>query len=1230
MAASSYQPQSDRQRRGAGVNQVTDLSAVSAQEQGTLPSNTETNPREHVKAVELRSGKAIESKEEKNKQGEDEVEQQGGKSSNSTFTPIAPSKIVIPPPFPAALKKAKLDAQFGKFLEIFKKLHINIPFADALLNMPSYAKFLKDILANKRKLEDHMTVNLTENCSALVQNRMPPKQKDPGSFSIPCIIGDINFHKALCDLGASINLMPYSVFRRLGLGEPKPTRMSLQLADRSVKYPRGIIEDVLVKVDKFIFPADFVVLDMEEDLEMPLILGRPFLATGKALIDVDEGKLRLRVGEEEIIFDVFNTLKHTMHDDSCFRVDVLDSLVCDFVQDGLQEPLEATLTTEKQEDELDEERMEMVAHLNAIPPWRKQVRLRLEELGDRKDLMPQKSSLEEPPTLELKPLPPHLKYVYLGENNKLPVIISSSLTDDMESKLLGVLKEHRGAFAWKVSDIKGISPSICMHKILMEDKYSPLAQPQRRLNPKMQEVVKAETIKLLDAGIIYPISDSAWVSPVQCVPKKGGITVITNEKNELIPTRIVTGWRMCMDYRKLNDATRKDHFPLPFIDQMIERLAGHEFYCFLDGYSGYNQITIAPEDQEKTTFTCPYGTFAFRRMPFGLCNAPATFQRCMTAIFHDMIENFLEVFMDDFSIFGSSFDECLKNLNLVLIRCEESNLVLNWEKCHFMVQEGIVLGHKVSENGIEVDKAKVEVIKNLPPPSSIKGVRSFLGHAGFYRRFIKDFSKIVKPLSSLLMKDVEFNFDSTCLQAFEVLKKSLVVAFSSENTSLGRYICESPLFQSSRHDFSGQIYTLLPPTPPPPPLRRRRRHLFRSFQAPSTSTTPGSSFVHSSQTMASKRSKVTRGTSSSRSTPSIFVNDRARERWEHAKLHRKPIPERGCTSWILDNVFEELEVAGRGWTNFLAQPNAAVVPVVREFYANAPEGTENKARVRGRQVPYDPKTINDLLGLPAVDDSVFQAWVLNPDYDLIIHTLCYPGSTWKQPGTYMVFLEKFLKVEAALWYAFLSKRLMPVGHTSDVQRDRAVVLYAIYTGMPIDVGKLIFGQLTICINCNNLAFYFPTIVTELCARAGVIFAHDDEWLPPLRAIDEALHTSKYAKRRDELPADVFYGHVQAAPPPPVFGHPPPPQPRRRAIRDRVDELGAWATYQTHYQAIDQAHTLNIEYLVQGISTHLGLDTSGRPPVPAYPPPFHFQYTYPMPPAADEGNPPPEHDEEEEF
>jgi hypothetical protein len=196
----------------------------------------------------------------------------------------------------------------------------------------------------------------------------------------------------------------------------------------------------------------------------------------------------------------------------------------------------------------------------------------------------------------------------------------------------------------------------------------------------MKEVVRNEVIKLLDNRIIYLISDSKWVSPTQVVPKKSRVTVITNEKNELILTRTITGWHICIDYRKLNSMTRKDHFPLPFMDQILERVAGHEFYCFLDGNPGYNQIEIALEDQEKTTFTCPFGTFVYQRMPFGLCNAPAIFQRCMLSIFSDMVERFLEIFMDDFSVFGDSFDDCLTNLEKVLSRCEEKNLVLNWKK----------------------------------------------------------------------------------------------------------------------------------------------------------------------------------------------------------------------------------------------------------------------------------------------------------------------------------------------------------------------------------------------------------------------------------------------------------------------------------------------------------------------------------------------------------------------
>ena len=312
-------------------------------------------------------------------------------------------------------------------------------------------------------------------------------------------------------------------------------------------------------------------------------------------------------------------------------------------------------------------------------------------------------------------MPKHLKYVFLEGDTK-PVVISNALTQAEENRLVDILRKHKEAIGWHISDLKGISPSYCMHKIMMEDDYKPIRQPQRRLNPTMKEEVRKEVLKLLEAGLIYPISDSGGVSQVQVVPKKGGMTVVKNEKNDLIPTRTITGWRMCIDYRKLNEATRKDHFPLPFMDQMLERLAGQAYYCFLDRYSGYNQIVVDPKDQEKTAFTCPYGVFAYKRMSFGLCNAPATFQRCMLAIFSDMVEKSIKVFMDDFSVFGPSFDTCLDNLEKVLQRCVETNLVLNWEKCQFMVREGIVLGHKISCKGIEVDPAKIDVIERLPPP----------------------------------------------------------------------------------------------------------------------------------------------------------------------------------------------------------------------------------------------------------------------------------------------------------------------------------------------------------------------------------------------------------------------------------------------------------------------------------------------------------------------------------
>ncbi|KAD4585743.1 hypothetical protein E3N88_23344 [Mikania micrantha] len=402
---------------------------------------------------------------------------------------------------------------------------------------------------------------------------------------------------------------------------------------------------------------------MEADESVPIILGRPFLRTSKAIIDVFDGKLTLRVGDETVTFEVVKSMRHPDdHDDfsdPCHFVYFINSFMS-HIDRCLEYVCGANLVVESSEEECEivDEGVGVISEV-----------LEIDELREES----KKPSVESPPALELKVLPSHLEYAFLGEDSTLPVVISSWLSEEERKRLLGVLRLYKGAIAWRIFDIQGISPAYSTHRILMEDEYKPVVQPQRRLNPNMQEVVKKEVLKLMDAGLIYPISDSSWVSLTQVVPKMGGMTVITNEKNELIPSRTVTGWRVCIDYRKLNDATRKDHFPLPFIDQMLERLAGQQFYCFLDGFSG-----------------------------------------CMVAIFQDMIESSMEVFMDDFSVYVDSFDQCLVNLERMLKRCVETKLMLNWEKCHFMVTEGVVLGHKISRAGIEVDKAKIETLSKLP------------------------------------------------------------------------------------------------------------------------------------------------------------------------------------------------------------------------------------------------------------------------------------------------------------------------------------------------------------------------------------------------------------------------------------------------------------------------------------------------------------------------------------
>nr|GEZ83257.1 DNA-directed DNA polymerase [Tanacetum cinerariifolium] len=446
--------------------------------------------------------------------------------------------------------------------------------------------------------------------------------------------------------------------------------LALADLDRSVSKPIGIAKDVSVKVGVFHFPADFVVVDFEPDPRVPLILGRSPTPSDDPIVSTTSPTLTPFGDSDFLLFEKANSFLGLEDDPDSPKLDPSY-----YDPEGDIQMLEAILNSDPAPSLPD--------HEQSVPSFKNELKA-----CEAKTI---KSFVDEPPEVDLKDLPPHLEYAFLEGDNKLPVIIAKELGYEEKATLIKVLKSHKRAIAWKLSDIQGINPEFYTHNILMEEDYKSAVQHQRRVNPKIHDVTKKEVEKLLEAGLIYPISDSPWVSPVHSVPKKGGFTVVKNEENELIPTRLITGWRVCIDYRKLNEATRKDHFPILFMDQMLERLAGNEYYCFLDGFSGYFQIPIDPRDQEKTTFTCPYRTFAYRRMPFGLCNATGTFQRCILAIFHDMVEKTMEVFMDEFS-----------------------------EKSHFMVKEGIVLGHKISRNGIEVDKSKVDVITKLPHPTTVK------------------------------------------------------------------------------------------------------------------------------------------------------------------------------------------------------------------------------------------------------------------------------------------------------------------------------------------------------------------------------------------------------------------------------------------------------------------------------------------------------------------------------
>nr|GEY73197.1 reverse transcriptase domain-containing protein [Tanacetum cinerariifolium] len=453
---------------------------------------------------------------------------------------------------------------------------------------------IKSLLTNKDKLFELAKIPLNENFSAMLLKKLPEKLRDPCKFLIP--------------------------------------------SDRSITRPKGVAEDVFVKVGKFHFPTNFVHVDFEADPRVPLILGRSFLRTGHALIDVYGEEINLRVNDKAVTFNLNQTMRYssTYDDLSVNRIDIINVAREEYAQ-------------------------EILGFSN--------------------------SSSGGNPTSNFEP-------IFSDSSHSLTAFEGS---DFILEEIKAYLKDE------------SISPEI----------------NQADCDPE---------------GDI-------------CLIEK----LLNNDPFQLPP----------IDLKQGEAVKAKSSIEEP-LELELKDLPSHLEYAYLeDGFSGYFQIPINPPDQEKTTFSCPYGTFAYRRMPFGLYNAPGTFQRCMMVNFHDMIEKTMEVFMDDFSVFGDSFSSYLSHLDTMLQRCEDTNLVLNWEKCQFMVKEGIVLGHKISKNELKVDRSKVDVIAKFPYLTTVKGVRSFLRHAGFYRRFIQDFSKVARPMTHLLEKETPFVFSKDCIDAFE-------------------------------------------------------------------------------------------------------------------------------------------------------------------------------------------------------------------------------------------------------------------------------------------------------------------------------------------------------------------------------------------------------------------------------------------------------------------------------
>eukprot|EP00253_Pinus_taeda_P035473 PITA_35473 len=607
---------------------------------------------------------------------------------------------------PPETSQSKTQIQKGKTI-----ITQTPPYLERKLKIPIYAKTIKELCIKKtgKKKKDPTTIQVIGKLASLMSTQIiVEKYIDPGIPMVTLSINNFSVPNTLIDLGAAINVMTMETMKNLHLNNIRSTFTILELVDRSKVVPEGIREDIIVSLDSWEYPVYFLILQPKTNLGgHPLILGKPWLDTIDAFIGHRSGSMIISHGDER----KHNTLYSPAQSSS------LESIL----ETQKQQQTKSVLSINQVFDLREEEENEYLMDLFISEPNISE-QLREIQYEGASNLLNQ--CFQETCTVQsLRNSFTNIFPVNTITNSTTKTIeiyprkhlnIRNHLQSSQEQEVIELLQKYSKSFAWDYTNMQGIHPNTCIHHIYTDDQIKLVRQPEREMNPMMKEIVKEELQKLLKVGFIYPISNSQWVSPLVIVPKKNG------------------KWRVCVDYRELNKAL-KDHFPLPFIDQVLDSLAGNNFFSFLDGFSGYNQIRIATEDQDKTKFTCPWGTYAYNVLPFGLCNVPATFQKAVLAIFADIIHECVEVYMDDFTVYGNTYDDCLNNLEKFLKRCIETNLSLINEKCYMMLTEGIVLGHHISTSGIKVDPVKIQVLVNLMPPTTQKEVRSFLGYAGYYR-----------------------------------------------------------------------------------------------------------------------------------------------------------------------------------------------------------------------------------------------------------------------------------------------------------------------------------------------------------------------------------------------------------------------------------------------------------------------------------------------------------------